>query len=153
VHVYLGAFGGLLFILIAALNVGRLLGDYRYRDSLLNVSAGIAVAYAFVDVFPHLAKKQLAFDGAYNAGLLAYLSHHLYLVALLGFWACVGLRAAENADTVEKRGSGRYQVLSLLLCVYWAAAGLHAGGTARAPTRACVIVWPGHGSPYAGAEP
>nr|MDJ0879990.1 hypothetical protein [Halieaceae bacterium] len=92
---YIGSLAGLLLILAAAFFVRQLVSDHRRSDSLLNVSAGIAVAYAFVDVFPHLAKKQNAFSDFAVSGAFSYLYHNLYVVALTGFVVCVAVRAVQ----------------------------------------------------------
>ena len=115
---YFGAFGGLLCVLCALFFVRRLVSGHRHSDRLLNASAGIAVAYAFVDVFPHLARKQAVFDGFYSDSLLAYLSHHLYLVALIGFCVCIAARAAESGEARHPGRHFTHWLLSLLLCLY-----------------------------------
>ena len=51
----------------------------------LPASAGVAIAYVFMDVFPHLAKSREKLAGVADSGLYGFLAHHVYLVALAGF--------------------------------------------------------------------
>lgn len=52
---------------------------------LVSFSAGVAIAYLFVDIMPHLASKQRVLLAASDAGLYGFLEHHAYLVSLAGF--------------------------------------------------------------------
>ena len=115
---YFGSFTGLLLILAATYSVRRMLSDHRRRESLLNVSAGIAVAYAFVDVFPQLARKQVVFDGISSNSVFAYLYHHLYVVALLGFVVYVAVHALLSADVRDRRHDASHWLMSVLLSLY-----------------------------------
>ena len=47
--------------------------------------SGVALGYVFVDILPHLASKQQALLEATDAGLLGFLEHHAYLMAMAGF--------------------------------------------------------------------
>ena len=47
--------------------------------------AGVALGYVFVDILPHLAGKQETLRTATDGGLLGFLEHHAYLVAMGGF--------------------------------------------------------------------
>lgn len=85
---------GLLLIASTHLFVNRLTSIKRYERVILDSSAGIAVAYAFVDVFPHLAKAQARLPAFFDTGPYAYLAHHAYLVALLGFVVYLGVRTS-----------------------------------------------------------
>lgn len=85
---------GLLLIASTHLFVQRLTSIKRFEGMLLDGSAGIAVAYAFVDVFPHLAKAQAKLPAFFVTGSYAYLAHHAYLVALLGFVVYLGVRTS-----------------------------------------------------------
>ena len=48
-------------------------------------SAGVALAYVFADIFPHLAKVQKQLGDVETGGLYGFLAHNVYLVALAGF--------------------------------------------------------------------
>ncbi len=115
---YLGSFAGLLLIVAAVYSVRPMLSDHRRRESFLNVSAGIAVAYAFVDVFPQLARKQLAFDSIPGSTVFAYLYHHLYVVALIGFVVYVAVRALQGSDVHDARHDASHWLMSVLLSLY-----------------------------------
>lgn len=90
ISLFAPSFIGLLLIASTHL-FGRRLVASKFGGWLLDSSAGIAVAYAFVDVFPHVAKAQEKLSVFFVAGPFAYLEHHAYLVALLGFIFYLGL--------------------------------------------------------------
>lgn len=77
--------GTTLFALVFLL-IGRIERIRESRDvTLVFFSAGVAIAYVFVDVMPHLAGHQRALLSAGYQDLYDYVEHHAYLVALLGF--------------------------------------------------------------------
>jgi hypothetical protein len=77
--------GTTLFALVFLL-VGRLEGgSARGRRNFLASSAGVAIAYVFVDIMPHLASKQRVLLAAGEGGVTGFAEHHAYLVSLLGF--------------------------------------------------------------------
>jgi hypothetical protein len=89
--------GAALFALVF-LAVGRLrFLDTEAGERWLDIAAGVAVAYVFVDLFPHLASKQHVLLAALDSGLTGFLEHHAYLVALFGFAVFLGanLRSEE----------------------------------------------------------
>ena len=53
--------------------------------------AGIAVAYAFVDILPHLAGKQEKLAQPSDTGIRAFLQHEIYMVTLVGFLFYLGV--------------------------------------------------------------
>ncbi len=57
----------------------------------LPASAGVAVAYSFMDIFPHLAKVQKNLEKTIESDLYGFLAHHVYLLALLGFIVYLGI--------------------------------------------------------------
>jgi len=63
----------------------------------LPVSAGVALAYVFMDIFPHLAKKKLRLTDADAAGLYKFLAANVYLMALLGFCVYLGVGLLSQA--------------------------------------------------------
>ena len=77
--------GTSLFALVF-LQVRRLEGLAIARDGrLVSFSAGVAIAYVFVDIMPHLASKQRVLLAARDSGLYGFLEHHAYLISLVGF--------------------------------------------------------------------
>ncbi|MBW2275580.1 MAG: hypothetical protein JRG96_20150 [Deltaproteobacteria bacterium] len=94
---YATLLGALLFALVFVF-VGRL----RFLDRVggerwLDLAAGVALAYVFVDIFPHLAREQVVLHAAAEVGFTGFLEHHAYLVALFGFAVFLGanLRSEE----------------------------------------------------------
>jgi zinc transporter ZupT len=67
------------------------------RSAWLSLAGGAALAYVFVYVLPKLAAKQDILLRASDAGILGFLEHHAYLVALAGFLVFYGVdRAIES---------------------------------------------------------
>lgn len=99
--------GASCFALVFAL-VGRFsfLSGPR-RDDWLAAGAGIAVAYVFIDLLPHVASKQSALLAGSPDGFGGFLRHHAYLPMLVGviiFQASViqgrGLRVDRSGRSV-----------------------------------------------------
>lgn len=91
-NVLLTLLGALLFALVH-LFAGRL----RFlegvpRSRWLSFAGGVSVAYVFVHLLPEMSAEQEAFEAPGAA--LAYLEHHVYLIALLGLVAFYGLERA-----------------------------------------------------------
>jgi hypothetical protein len=76
---------GALLIATVHLLAGRMHFLDRRNGAALDFLAGIAVAYAFVDILPHLASKQAKFAGLSDEGVYGLLQHHTYILALAGF--------------------------------------------------------------------
>jgi len=55
------------------------------------VSAGVALAYVFMDIFPHLAKIQLKLSDVIENNVYGFLTHNVYLVCLIGFSVYLGI--------------------------------------------------------------
>lgn len=71
------------------------------RSRWLSFAGGASVAYVFVHIFPELSRAQADLHHV-GRGLLPFLEHHVYLVALVGFAISYGL------ETVALRfGGGR----------------------------------------------
>lgn len=92
--IYLGSFVGLLIIGCAHLFVRQAFATEHLRQVLIHLLTGVAVAYAFVDVFPHLASMQTKLDAATGSSIFVYLAHHAYLMALLGFLVYLGIETS-----------------------------------------------------------
>ena len=117
--IYLGSLIGLLLIGCAIFFAGRVFANDRIRGPLLDALTGVAIAYAFVDVFPHLASMQSKLESAYVSGVFAYLAHHVYLMALLGFIVYLGVKNSLIEDAAAgKQGHNRHLVLVGSFCIY-----------------------------------
>jgi hypothetical protein len=124
----LGTLLALVLIALVHLFVGRIrrlrLGP---RSAWLSFAGGVSLAYVFVYVLPKLAAKHQVLVSAQHAGMLGYLEHHAYLVALAGFLVFYGL---DRATTMARRArsadaAGR---ISFLLAFDLQIAGLSAYG-------------------------
>lgn len=115
---YFGSFLGLLLILGVHFRAERILGAHRHTNTLLNVIAGIAIAYAFIDVFPHLARKQPGVEGLFLGPVATYLTNHLYLMALFGFCVYVGIRVFSAAEVDRRHSDLAYVGLVASMCAY-----------------------------------
>lgn len=58
------------------------------RSHFLSIAGGISVAYVFLHLLPELGDFQSELEGK---GILSYLEHHIYLIALLGLVLFYGL--------------------------------------------------------------
>ena len=78
-------------LMLVHLLAGRLhaLGELP-RSRWLSVAGGVAVAYVFIHLLPELAHGQKVMEDS-EAGLLSYLEHHVYLLALAGLACFYGL--------------------------------------------------------------
>lgn len=115
---YVGSFIGLLLMLGAHFRAESILNAHRHGTALLNVIAGITIAYAFVDVFPHLARKQVGFVGVYSGTVTRYLANHVYLMAMLGFCVYVGIRVFSAAEVDRRHSRLAYVALVASMCLY-----------------------------------
>ncbi|MBD0265861.1 MAG: hypothetical protein ICV78_25015, partial [Tolypothrix sp. Co-bin9] len=77
------------------------------RSRWLSFGSGVSVAYVFVHILPELSKAQETFQSSLNIGL-AFLEHHVYLVALLGLAVFYGLErfASKSRQRSQKIGKG-----------------------------------------------
>jgi len=79
------SFVGATLIVLVHLFVQRLRFLDRPESVWLDFFSGIALGYVFVDILPHLASKQEVLLEATDAGLLGFMEHHAYLMAMAGF--------------------------------------------------------------------
>lgn len=115
---YVGSFFGVLLILGTHFRAESILSGHRHTTTLLNVSAGIAIAYAFVDLFPHLARKQPSVEILFPDPVTTYLTNHVYLMALLGFCVYVGIRVFSAAEVDRRHSRLAYVALVASMCLY-----------------------------------
>lgn len=71
------------------------------RSIWLSFASGVSVAYVFIHILPELSKAQETITGAVGE-TLAFLEHHVYLLALLGLAIFYGL---ERAALVSRQGN------------------------------------------------
>lgn len=87
-------------------------GQLRFLETIprsrwLSLASGVSVAYVFVHILPELNAAQQDITNQLNTGV-AFLEHHVYLVALLGLVAFYGLgRSARNSQQRNRqKGKG-----------------------------------------------
>ena len=77
--------------------------DAEPRSPWLTVAGGAALAYVFVRIFPELAESQPHLAAAiYDTGILGFVEHHIYIVALFGFLFFYGLECFIKSIAVGK---------------------------------------------------
>lgn len=69
----------------------------------VSASAGVAIAYVFVDILPLLAKQQDKLFSTTATGWLQYLEHHVYILAMAGFAFHYALDLNHRLDPVQAR--------------------------------------------------
>lgn len=78
------------------------------RSAALSFAGGVSVAYVFILIFPELVEAQEAIS---DHGMLAYLEHHAYLVALAGLTGFYGLercvKHSRGVHTEEEKNSDK----------------------------------------------
>lgn len=98
----------LLFSIALALThiyAGRLrFLDQVPRSRWLSMASGISVAYVFVHLLPELGERQAAFSAMEG---VAFLEHHVYLVALLGLAAFYGLERLVTESRERNQEAGQ----------------------------------------------
>jgi hypothetical protein len=109
------AIESLVAILILAL-VHLLVRELRLvapslRNALLAAGAGASLAYVMMRILPKLAEKQDDLLASRESGVLGFLEHHAYLVALIGLVLYHGLsRVADlGIDEEDSNSSARYR--------------------------------------------
>ncbi|MEH1807147.1 hypothetical protein [Nostoc sp.] len=86
------------------------------RSRWLSFGSGVSVAYVFVQILPELSKAQITLQSSLNIGL-AFLEHHVYLVALLGLAVFYGLERFANKSRQRNQKAGKGDVTAL--DVFW----------------------------------
>ena len=90
------SFAGATMIVLVHLFVHRLGFLHGSRSIWLDIFAGVALGYLFVDILPHLATYQRKFAEATDGGLLGFLEHHAYLVTMAGFLLYLAIALSSN---------------------------------------------------------
>jgi len=93
------------------------------RSRWLSVAGGVSVAYVFVHILPDLSESQETIEQAVGEGL-AFLEHHVYLIALLGLAVFYGLERAAKESRQRQQRAGKGD--STGAGVFWLHIGLFA---------------------------
>ncbi|MCC5654244.1 hypothetical protein LC609_31605 [Nostoc sp. XA013] len=83
----------------------------KLRSRWLSFGSGVSVAYVFVHVLPELSKAQVTLQSSLDIRL-AFLEHHVYLVALLGLGVFYGLERFANKSRQHNQKTGKGDITS-----------------------------------------
>lgn len=83
--------------------------DTTPRSIWLSASSGVSVAYVFVHILPELSEAQETVREAVGEAL-AFLQHHVYLLALLGLAVFYGLERTAKVSRQRNSKAGRRDV-------------------------------------------
>lgn len=104
-------FTALIAVVLALVHLfgGKLRFAKTPRSRWLSIAGGVSVAYVFVHILPELSEHQAVLEEA-EKGLIPYLEHHVYLLALLGLSIFYGLErmASESRESQEGAGKGDF---------------------------------------------
>ena len=115
-------------------------------------SPDIAISYAFLDVFPHLARKQPNVEGLFFGPITTYLTHHVYLMSLLGFCVYVGIRVFSATEVDRRHSLAANVVLVASMCLYALFIGyMLAEQPLYRPPETCLFIWASNGGSFPGA--
>ncbi|MFD1734401.1 hypothetical protein ACFSC4_28765 [Deinococcus malanensis] len=92
------------------------------RQWWLSFAGGVAVAYVFLLLLPKLEGGQPLLEKLFE-GLLTYLEHHAYLVALFGLLTFFGLGRLAIGSRLARGGTGEQDVTSEP--IFWVTMTLH----------------------------
>jgi len=97
------SFVGATIVVLVHLAAPRFRFMQNPYDVWLPASAGVAVAYVFMDIFPHLARTQGILSEVADGSLYGFMAHNVYFVALAGFVVYLGaaLRAIMYRKTAQ----------------------------------------------------
>jgi hypothetical protein len=89
-------------------------GQLRFLETIprsrwLSLASGVSVAYVFVHILPELNAAQQDITKQLDVGI-AFLEHHVYLVALLGLIAFYGLERSARVSQRRNRQAGKGEV-------------------------------------------
>ena len=112
---------------VAVTQLRRISG--RTRDSLLMGGAGISLSYVLLYILPQLASKQDLMLASTKPGLLGFIEHHAYAMALLGLVIYLGI-AQFSAGGAELRTTGsvlRYRAALIATVAFYASYSILVG--------------------------
>lgn len=95
---------GATLVVLVHLSIPRLKFLHGPQSIWLDFLAGVALGYVFVDILPHLATFQEKLLRATDGGLLGFLEHHAYLMAMAGFLLYLGIAVA--GERIKSRQAG-----------------------------------------------
>jgi hypothetical protein len=110
---------GLLAVGLALIHLFA--GQLRFLDTTprsrwLSISSGVSVAYVFMHILPDLSEAQQTVQNRLSVEL-AFLEHHVYLLALLGLAVFYGLERAAKVSRQQNQNTGMGDVTSTN--VFW----------------------------------
>jgi len=85
------SFAGATLIALVHLLTPRFLFMRRPGNLWGPAAVGVALAYVFMDIFPHLAKMQDKLDHTVGGSIYGFLTHNIYLIGLTGFSIYLGI--------------------------------------------------------------
>jgi len=77
------------------------------RSRWLSIAGGVSVAYVFIHILPELSEGQEEFKQIGETGIIRYLEHHVYLLALAGLAIFYGLERMAKLSRQRNRKAGR----------------------------------------------
>jgi len=86
------------------------------RSPWLSMAGGVSVAYVFLHILPELSARQGAIEDTGGLLGLAFLEHHVYIMALLGLGLFYGL---ERAAKAKREPSGEEEGSKSAAGVFW----------------------------------
>jgi hypothetical protein len=86
------------------------------RNIWLSFASGVSVAYVFVHILPELSQAQETVTGAVGE-TLAFLEHHVYLLALLGLAIFYGLERSAIISRQRNQKAGKGDVTEIE--IFW----------------------------------
>ncbi|BAZ09006.1 hypothetical protein NIES4071_08120 [Calothrix sp. NIES-4071] len=76
------------------------------RSNWLSAAGGVSVAYVFVHILPELSKHQVVLKEV-GEGIIPFVEHHVYLVALLGLTVFYGLERMAKLSRLYRKQVGK----------------------------------------------
>ncbi len=80
------------------------------RSYWLSMASGVSVAYVFVHLLPDLGEKQITIN---QTGILGFIEHHVYLLALLGLSIFYGLESLVTKSQKEQNNLAKAKIFWL----------------------------------------
>lgn len=109
---------GLIVICLALTHLfsGKLRFINIPRSRWLSAAGGVSVAYIFVHILPELSKHQAVLKEVAE-GVIPFVEHHVYLIALLGLTVFYGLERIALITRLHRKQVGKGDATSLN--VFW----------------------------------
>ncbi len=113
------------FVLSALIAIGLALthlysGRLRFkripRSRWLSAAGGVSVAYVFVHILPELSQHQNVLQDL-GEGIIPFVEHHVYLIALLGLIVFYGLERIAKLSRQRRHQEGKGDVTTT--SVFW----------------------------------